>query len=380
MPSPAEFDPFDPQLAADPDRYWRRIGQGPRILPAGRRAVALWRHADVKALLEEGTVKCPERALATIPTGPFREHNAAIMAFLDPPEHGPVRHAVARGFAPRLLAKLAPRIEAASSALIERLTPRADLVADYAELLPLAVIAEILGVTADESPRLRRAAAAVVGALEPGATAAAFADADGAILDLTDLLTPQLERPRAGTVFALLAESGLPFAMRLHNAIFLLNAGHETTARLIAGVGRALLLDPDLAAVPGLVEEVLRLDPPLPFVPRFLARPWEGLDEGTPVTLLIAAANRDPEIFAEPERLDPARSNASAHLSFAAGRHFCLGASLARLEAGIAARHLGSIVAGLAAGPGAARTSGRMFQGWASLPLLPREEVGSARR
>lgn len=339
---------------------------------AGRRAVAVWRHADVRDVLRQFGGKCPERALAGVPKGPFRDHNAATMAFLDPPEHGPVRHAVARNFAPAVLADLASRIEALSHALIQALPPTPDLVADYAARLPLAVIAEILDVGPHDESRLRAAAAAVVAGLEPGASTETFVRADAAIEDLTALLVPRLRAPKPGTLFETLAGSGLPFEIMLHNAIMLLNAGHETTTRLIAGIGRVLLETPGLLPGAGLVEEVLRLDPPLPFVPRFLTTPWEGLEAGTPVLLLIAAANRDPEVFADPERLDPARGNAGQHLSFAAGRHLCLGAALARLEAGIAVRHIASIAGRFRLTPGAVRTSGRMFQGWARLPLMVR--------
>jgi hypothetical protein len=292
------------------------------------------------------------------------------MAFLDPPHHGPVRHAVARAFAPAALARLEQRIDVMSCDLIDALPRSADLVADYAEQLPLGVIAEILGVEAADTSCLRSAAHVVVAGLEPGATGTAIAAADAAITELSEFLAPQLKAPRPYSVFAALADSGLSFDAMLHNAIFLLNAGHETTTRLIAGIGRALIAKPDLWPIAGLVEEVLRLDPPLPFIPRFLAEAWEGHAADTPVVLLIAAANRDPDVFSNPALLDPARTNAAKHLSFAAGRHFCLGATLARMEARIAARHLSEIAPSLALAPGAARTAGRMFQGWATLPIV----------
>lgn len=370
LPGTAEFNPQDPALAADPAGFWQRITQGPRLLAAGRRAVAVWRHADVRAVLRRHGAKCPERALAAMPPGRFRTHNEATMAFLDPPRHGPVRHAVARSFAPAVLSALAPRIEALSRSLIEALPPSPELVADYAGRLPLAVIAEILDVGAHDEIRLREAAGAVVAGLEPGADSNTYARADAAIEDLMALIGPRLRAPRPGSLFDTLHSSGLPFDVLMHNAIMLLNAGHETTTRLIAGLGRVLIMNPGLPTGPGLIEEVLRLDPPLPFVPRFLHEEWEGLPAGTPVLLLIAAANLDPAVFDAPQQLDPGRANAADHLSFAAGRHFCLGAALARLEAGIAARHLAELAPGLALGAGAARTSGRMFQGWRKLPLV----------
>jgi hypothetical protein len=96
LPSAAEgarFDPADLRITADPMAYWHAITRGPDRLPVGRTGLALWRHAEVVAVLADpvATRKCPERALDAFPPGPFREHNAATMAFLDPPAHGPVR-------------------------------------------------------------------------------------------------------------------------------------------------------------------------------------------------------------------------------------------------------------------------------------------------
>lgn len=366
---PSAFRPSDLALADAPSAYWAAITGGPRLLPAGRRAIAIWRHSDVSELLRSGTRKSPDRALAKIPEGPFRDHNAAIMAFLDPPGHGPVRRATARAFAPAMLMRLKPRIEALSAKLLDGLPQAADMVTDYAEQLSVAVIADILGVDTANISRLRTAAHAVVAGLEPDANEASLLAADAAIIELSGLLTPQLKDPHPNGVFAALAKSDLPFEIRLQNAIFLLNAGHETTTRLIAGVAKVLIEQPHLPPVAELVEEVLRLDPPLPFIPRFLEAPWNGLSEDTPVFLLLAAANRDPRQFANPDRFDPMRANAASHLSFAAGRHLCLGATLARMEGLIAAQHLSERASHLRLTSGAKRTSGRMFQGWALLPV-----------
>lgn len=382
-PEACHFDPCDPQLAADPIGFWSGITRGPGRLRAGRHAVALCRHADVKAVLEDrdGALKCPIRALAAYPPGPFRTHNAATMAFLDPPDHGPVRRRFARAFAPAILNRLEPAVHRLSQRLLADLAEdgACDLVATYAGRLPLLVIADILGVDAADENHLRRAAHAIVSGLEPRAGPAAIEAANRAVEALARLLAPVIAAPPDGSLFAVLAAAGEdpdPAGL-LHNAIFLLNAGHETTTRLIAGLALALLSDPELAeaaasqdsVAEGLVEEVLRLDPPLHFVPRFLAHGRDGLAEGTLVYLLVAAANRDPQVFEDPSRLDPRRSNVRQHLAFAAGPHLCLGASLARMEGVIAARHLAAIAPRWRLGTGARRTAGRMFQGWETLPV-----------
>jgi len=378
----ARFDPGAPLLAEDSSAYWTLVTSGPDRLPAPGSGVALWRHAEVEALLKHPTApaKCPARALHAFPPGPFRDHNAATMTFMDPPGHGPVRRSFARAFAPSVLATLTPFVEAASARLLRGLCGETDLVSAYAERLPVLVIARILGVDPAAERQLRAAAATVVAGLEPAAPPTAHRAADAAVTLLARLVAPQMEKPAADSLFAWLADTpaaDLPSAAhRLHNAIFLLNAGHETTSRLIAALAVALMDDPALAiraegekGAAALVEEVLRLDPPLHFVPRFLAEPWRDLAEGSLVFLLLAAANRDPCVFPDPARLQPARAGATRHLSFAAGRHLCLGASLARIEGRVACRHLARLVPRLRRVPGAVRTAGRMFQGWERLPV-----------
>jgi cytochrome P450 len=377
------FDPGADAIASDPAAYWHRVTLGAERLPAPGGGVAIWRHAEVEALLKHPTVpaKCPSRALRPFPPGPFREHNAATMAFLDPPEHGPVRRSFARAFSPTVLSALVPQLEETSAELLGALHGEVDLVAAYAERLPVLAIASILGLDPSSEELMRGAAEAVVAGLEPGASAATLRSADAAVERLIALVRPPMTAPPSGTLFARLQESpeaeGLDPAHRLHNAIFLLNAGHETTTRLIAGLAVALLGNPALAeaaaadgaVAAAVVEEVLRLDPPLHFVPRFLAEPWKDLAAGTIVFCLLAAANRDPAIFHRPSYLDPSRLNSARHLSFAAGRHLCLGATLARIEGRIACRHLARLAPRLATHRGAARTSGRMFQGWRYLPV-----------
>jgi hypothetical protein len=359
------------------------VTSGPDRLPAPGNGVAIWRHAEVEALLKHPTIaaKCPVRALGAFPVGPFRDHNAATMAFLDPPAHGPVRRSFARALAPAALKALERHVERASAALLGALAGDIDLVAAYAERLPVLVIAHVLGLDPAAERPMRAAAEAVVAGLEPGAATATLQAADAAVARLVALVGPQMASPPPGTLLARVLEGpeaeGLDPAHRLHNAIFLLNAGHETSSRLIAALAVSLLGDRRLAEAAtaddgiaaALVEEVLRLDPPLHFVPRFLAEPWHGLAAGRRVFCLIAAANRDPSVFADPTALDPHRANAARHLSFAAGRHLCLGATLARIEGRIACRHLAALMPRLTARPGAARTSGRMFQGWNRLPV-----------
>lgn len=378
------FDPGADEIASDPAAYWHRVTLSAERLPAPGKGIAIWRHAEVEALLKHPTVpvKCPARALRPFPPGPFREHNAATMAFLDPPAHGPVRRSFARAFSPTALSALVVYVEETSAGLLSGLHGDVDLVAAYAERLPVLAIARILGLDPASEGLMRAAAEAVVTGLEPGASAATLDAADAAVAQLIDLVRPPMAAPPPDTLFARLREGpeaeGLDPAHRLHNAIFLLNAGHETTTRLIAALVAVLQDNSALAAAAAadeavaaaLVEEVLRLDPPLHFVPRFLAEPWKDLPVGTLVFCLIAAANRDPQVFEKPGCLDPARPNSKRHLSFAAGRHLCLGATLARIEGRIACRHLARLAPRLAERPGATRTSGRMFQGWRHLPVI----------
>lgn len=276
----------------------------------------------------------------------------------DPPKHTQIRRLAAQAFLPRRVAALRPRMQQISDELIERLLPvgRAELISDYAFPFPLMVIMEILGVPAKDRDQLHRwsdSCAAASGAGGPSAI-----DILGQMRDyFVELISRKRQGQDAGGLLDTLAAAcdghGAHQRELLSSAFQLLQGGHVTTLGLIANGMLALLLDPGRLdhlrdqpqLIDGAVEEFLRFDGPMEIATvRFTTQDTRiaGVDipgGGEAVVLALASANRDPEKFVEPEKLDFERDT-TGHLAFGHGAHFCLGASLARAEAQIAFRSL----------------------------------------
>jgi len=387
------FDPTSAEYRADPNAVYRRFRRDSPVHANPRNIWFLTRYRDVAAVLaDKRAIKKPEVMLKQFPPGPFREHNAFNMNFMDPPDHPRVRGTVARWFTPRALADMQPRIEAAAAELLAELEGHetVDLVQQYAYLLPVFVIAEMLGVPAENRALFRRCSAPIVGGLEPGVGKEIYAAADRAVEELTDYLGALAEErrrsPGGDDLLSVMVANEQGDRLKpqelIHNAAFLLNAGHETTTNLIVNGMHALLENPaELARLrkqPRLmenaVEEFLRIAPPLDLTFRRLAAEYRIDDTvipaGAGLILGLAAANRDPDEFPEPDRLDLGRHNASRHLAFASGPHVCLGATLARYEGRIAIRAFLDRFPNLRlAGPPTRKAGASIFQGFASLPL-----------
>jgi cytochrome P450 len=333
-----------------------------KTLPDG--SVLLSRAADLEAVYRDPKRFSSDKRVEFLPKfGPSLtyEHHTTSLVFNDPPLHTQVRRLIQGALAPKAIAQM----EGALVALVDRLLDRmaahgeADLIEDFASAIPIDVIGNLLGVPhADRAP-LRRWSLTILGALEPVIAPAALAAADAAIAEFLaylDILVADRRRalgdPETDVLTRLIIGEAdgekLEHRALLQNCIFLLNAGHETTTNLI-GNGLATLLDwPDerarlLGDLDGLirtaVEEFLRFESSNQLGNRRVTADTEiagtALSAGTLVTLCIGAANRDPERFADPERLDLGR-NPNRHLAFATGTHTCLGANLARMEGRIA--------------------------------------------
>lgn len=278
------------------------------------------------------------------------------MLVMDPPDHTRVRKLVNKAFTPRRIAALGDHIEAIVRQLVDeaRAKGRFDLVHDLAEPLPAIVIAELLGVPVEDHRRFREwSGALIAGLASPRAEArAAGADAARSLLAyLSDTIAARRRAPRDDLISALIEaqeeHDALTDAGLLATSNLLLLAGHETTTNLIGNGTLALLRDPDqwrrLCADPALgpraVEELLRYDGPVQATLRValedVAIDGQVIAQGSLVLVGIGAANHDPEVFAEPDQLDLAR-DPNPHLAFGFGTHFCMGASLARLEARLA--------------------------------------------
>lgn len=309
----------------------------------------------------------------------------------EPPEHTRYRKLVTRVFSVRAVERLRARTEEIAGELLADLdgTGPVDLVERYCALLPVTVIAEILGVPAEERDRVLAFGAAAAPSLDLGLGWQQFRQVESALAGfdrwLTDHLTRLRDQPGEDLFSQLVAarEDGVALTDRELKATagLVLAAGFETTVNLL-GNGVALLHDhPDqlehLRARPDLwpnaVDEILRFDPPVLLTGRSAVRDTRiagaTVPAGALVTTLLAAANRDPGVFERPEHFDVTRGNAKEHVSFSAGRHFCLGAALARMEGDVGLRMLFERYPGLVRLPGARRRGTRILRGYETLPV-----------
>ena len=299
--------------------------------------------------------------LRTLPMSVTEMLRARSLISADPPVHGPLRSLVNRGFTPRRIAELEPRIREIARASLEDVGEKGelDLVEDFAIPLPVTVIAELLGVEPERKEDFKRwsdcavaGATGASGGLRPETLFQAFSEL-GAYM--TGVIEARRSDPRDDLISTLIraenGEAGLTPVEIVMFTLLLLVAGNETTTNLLGNAMLALLAHPrelarvqrDPSLIPLLVEEALRFDGPVQFVMRSATRDVEiagaRIPAGATVMPLIGSANRDEAQFADPDRFDVAR-NPQGHIAFGLGIHFCLGASLARLEARVALEEL----------------------------------------
>jgi cytochrome P450 len=291
---------------------------------------------------------------------PLFEHHTTSLVFNDPPFHTRVRRLINGALTPRAIAQIQPDLVALVDHLIDAMAARnsIDLIADFAAAIPIEVIGNLLGVPRAERSPLRNWSLAILGALEPRLGPEAASRGNCAVREFAAYLDALIEHRRKtplgpdSDLISCLLHGGydgqsLSGAELIHNCIFLLNAGHETTTNLIGNGLVALAGHPDqrdrLIGDPNLiksaVEEFLRYESPNQLGNRITTQPVQfggvNMPAGTQITLCIGAANRDPEQFTAPDELDIGRSP-NRHLAFASGIHQCVGMSVARLEAATA--------------------------------------------
>jgi cytochrome P450 len=387
--SPPDFR--DPAVLADPYPTYDRLRRhSPLFWSEQLRCWLLTRHDDATTALRD-----PERFSSALPS-PSADPGSSPLAdffslaqrwlfFHDPPEHARLRLPVGRLLAPGQVEHLRPVIQQVTDELIAAIVPagRMDAVSQLAGPLPARVLARLLEPNAEDQVRL-------FGWMQAIATASRRPGEDALIragTQATAELTAHFLR-RAAT--GLLAEDGLGQLRRdgldgpqtAAQCLLLAFAGNETTQHLIANGLRALLCHPEQlhrlrdnpALIEGAIEELLRYDSPVQGVSRVARQEvrWHGqtIRPGDEVLVLLGAANRDPERFEEPARLDLGRA-VNPHLAFGLGIHYCPGAALARLEARLALLTLVQRFPGLrlAGGPSPWRTSNLVSRGLASLPV-----------
>ncbi len=363
------FDPFRAEFRQDPYPVYHRYRAASPVHrvegPGGRASWYLFRYEDVgNALKEPRFIRearriFPRDAFAPIPKeqSAFWEMTDRWMLFRDPPDHTRLRSLVNKAFTPRITERTAPRIQAVADDLLDRVvgTGKMDLVLEFAFPLPVIVIAEMLGVPPADRERFRAWSMALAAAIDVKQSSAAYAEGNRATLELTAYLREIVEErrrhPREDLISDLIRaeEDGgrLSEEELLATLTLLVLAGHETTVNLIGNGMLALLRAPaELARLracpelfPDAVEELLRYDSPVQMTRRLAAEDLcvggQQIRRGDDVRILLGAANRDPEAFPDPDRLDLSRRGAP-HRAFGLGIHFCVGATLARTEGQLA--------------------------------------------
>jgi cytochrome P450 len=320
----------------------------------------------------------------------------------EPPAHTRLRRLVAGAFARGHVERLRPRVTALAGALADQVADAGadgspvDLIATYAEPLPVQVIATLLGVPEPDWPLLRPWSNAIVKMYEYDVSAEQKAAAEQASADfvdyLRDLVAVRREQPSDDLVSSLIAETDsdggrLSEDELITTCTLLLNAGHEASVNVVGNGVLALFGNPDqwqrlLAAeeagdslVDTAVEELIRFDSPLQLFERTaLADTRIGevtVRAGEKVAALLGSANRDPAVFADPDRFDVRRPNAREHLAFSAGVHYCIGAALARAEGRIGLQVLFERYPELALAGPATRRRTRTLRGYETLPVHP---------
>jgi cytochrome P450 len=325
---------------------------------------------------------------------PLYEHHTTSLVFNDPPAHNRVRHLIMGALSPRAIAEMEPDLIALVDRLLDSIAAKGsfELIGDFASAIPVQVIGNLLDVPRDERGPLRDWSLAILGALEPVISPEVFARGNRAVAEFLGYLKILVERRRAKpgnperdvlTRLIQGEDNGERLSSKelLHNCIFLLNAGHETTTNLI-GNGlvalsaypvqkKRLIEHPEL--IKTAVEEILRFESSNQLGNRMTTQQVElggvRMAAGTLVTLCIGAANRDPAQFVDPDNLDIARTP-NRHLAFATGAHQCAGMALARLEGAIAISRFLARFPGYRLNGPPVRGGRARFRGFLSLPCV----------
>jgi cytochrome P450 len=352
-----------PDYFQDPLRFFAQMREEgpvtPVTLPEGNRVWMVTRYADVRAALADPRLAkdWAGKLKPGFEPDPVTGYLGMHLLSLDPPDHTRLRRLVVKAFTARRIAGLRPRIEEITASLLDAMEGRAmagadsaDLIESFAFPLPITVICELLGVPAADRDPFQVWSHAIVSSV---VSEEEFLGAGAEMFHyFTALLAAKRRSPSDDLTSALIAAREVGDSLDERELIamlfLLLVAGHETTTNLIASGTLALLTYPaererlraDPAQLPAAVEELLRYSNPLNHTTdRFTVEPVTiggvTIPAGEWVLCVISSANRDPSRFADPDRLDVGR-DASGHLAFGHGIHYCLGAPLARLEGEVA--------------------------------------------
>lgn len=392
-----DIEKLTPEFYADPYPTYRALREHEpvKLLPNG--CYFLTRYDDLVTAYKNTKLFSSDKKKEFSPKygdSPLYEHHTTSLVFNDPPAHTRVRRLIMGALSPRAIAEMEPDLIALVDRLLDSIAAKGDfeLIGDFASAIPVQVIGNLLDVPMEERGPLRDWSLAILGALEPVISPEVFARGNKAVTEFLGYLEILVKRRRAKpgnperdvlTRLIQGEDNGERLSEKelLHNCIFLLNAGHETTTNLIGNGLVALSANPvqkkRLIEHPELiktaVEEILRFESSNQLGNRMTTEQVElggvTMAAGTLMTLCIGAANRDPAQFTDPDNLDIARTP-NRHLAFATGAHQCAGMALARLEGAIAiSRFLARFPAYRLNGP-PVRGGRARFRGFLSAPCL----------
>jgi cytochrome P450 len=396
----------DPKVRADPGGFADELRAGGPLV-RGRVAWLTADHAVAHYLLRSddfvvtsigSTLPRPLGWLERKTTVKGRLHPLLPPSLLsvEPPEHTRYRKTVSSVFTTRAVAALRERVTQASITLIDELeSGTVDIVDRYCSQLPVTVIGDILGVPDPDRPRILEFGELAAPSLDIGLAWDQYLRVESGLDGFNIWLANHIDRLRRAPGDDLMSQliQASEGGARLNDeelratAGLVLAAGFETTVNLLGNGIRLLLEHPDQLTMlldeperwPGAVEEILRLESPVQLSARLAGVDTEvagrAVKRGELVIIYLAGANRDPKVFADPHRFDIERDNAGKHLSFSGGRHFCLGAALARAEGEVGLRaFFDRFPDARLAGDGVRRDT-RVLRGWSSLPIM----LGTAR-
>ena len=364
--SDVSFNPFDPEFRKNPHPFYDRLRTEEPVHRTPLGFVVLTRYEDVVNTLRNNDFSRDIEVNANLPESPtrkFRRENerSKSMLNLDPPDHTRLRRLVSKSFTPSAIEKLRPRIQQlVDDALANaKRTGHLELVEELAFPVPFQVISDLLAMPTERGEELREWSQIITATLEPTTGVEELEKGQQAIAKMRPYLEEIIQHRRRNMgddmLSSLIAveEQG----EKLNNdelmsfVILLYIAGHETTVNLIGNSVHALLTHPEQLDVmrresctPNMVDELLRFNGPVQHTIRTplvdISIPVNSqemlIKKGSLVLASLGAGNHDPSIFDNPHQLDFSRSNSNRHLAFAAGVHYCLGASLAKLETEVA--------------------------------------------
>jgi len=347
------YNPLDPDVKANPYPHYAQLRrEAPVHQIEGMGVYAISRYEDVMFAVNHPELFSSEG----FNNMTINDKPAKMLIFTDPPDHTKMRNLVNRGFTPKIVADLEPRIRQVTDELIDAIVERGEteLIADLAMPLPVTIIAEMLGVDPAHKEDFKRWSDWIVtdfmGEIPQDVQEAYERDMEE-FKNFFDAAVEQRKQEPSDDLIGAIVRAGEESALSTEEVlafiVLLLVAGNETTTNLIGNAIIALLDNPDQLAmlrwdpalIPNAVEEALRYDAPVQFLFRRAARAVElsgtKIPEGALCTVIFGSANRDERRYADSERFDVTR-DASGHVAFGHGIHFCLGAPLARLEGRIA--------------------------------------------